>query len=74
MRILLTLVIILSSPLALAKRRGPIFKMEEIPAQRTLLKSYISYNALRMPIVEARYIKYTSLYCAVRAQSTHFRS
>lgn len=47
---------------ALANRKGPIFKMSEIPAQRTLLEKYLPYNTLRAPITEARQIKYNSIY------------
>lgn len=65
MRVLLSLIFIFSSATAFAQRKGPVFKMEEIPAQRDLLIRYLPYNALRAPLLEARLIKYKSLYEAM---------
>ena len=64
MRNLALLVLVLASSSVFAQRKGPIFKMDEIPAQRTLLAKYLPYNFLMAPVIEARHIKYTSLYQA----------
>jgi hypothetical protein len=64
MNSLMVLALVVFSGSAFAQRKGPIFKMDEIPAQRTLLEKYLPYNILRAPILEARHIKYTSLYQA----------
>ncbi len=61
-KILSVLLVLSVSSAALAARKGPVFKMKEFPAQRTLLAKYLPYNALYAPLVEARNLKYSTLY------------
>ena len=62
MRRLCFFAIILVSGSVFAQRKGPIFKMNEIPAQRKLLGSYFTYNALHSVSQNERLLDYTALY------------
>jgi hypothetical protein len=61
-KLLASLALSLLTVSAHAQRKGPIFQMDEIPAQRVLLQSYLSYNLINAPIANARLVNFTSLY------------
>jgi hypothetical protein len=61
-KLLASLALSLFAASSFAQRKGPIFQMDEIPAQRMLLQSYVPYNLINAPISNARLVNYTSAY------------
>ena len=62
MKLLISTFLILCSFSVFASRKGPIFKIEEIPSQRSLLLKYVNFNSHHMVANNSRLLKFERLY------------
>ncbi len=68
MKWLISTLVVLSSFSALANRKGPIFSLDEIPSQRSLLFEYAKFNALHTIDNNARLLKFEGVYRELTAE------